>query len=468
MVNPRKETEVVFLSAIDDVLKYVATNEIRWIDFQFFDIKGLMHRVSVSNRKIEEATFGNGMHAADLAEVFGPNDQGELVLLPDPDTLARLPWEPATVRLVCDIVVAIKKERFLKDPRCVAERMETNLSAAGIKNALVGSEVDCYLFDTATADKTTKGRGTGLMMDSREAKWGPSPLSNENHGAYVATPYDSMYAARTQISETMEDSFGMLVDSHKHGRSPTSQQTFELGERGLKSAADAVNTLKFITKNLATAVSASATFMPYPVEGEKGNSLNVAVSLWKASDQNLFYDGKEEYGQLSQSGRYYIGGLLEHAAALSLFTAPTPNSYRKLAADDRKMGWSATRRDSLVYVPYTKKNVKETKRVVYTGADPSANPYLAYAAIVAAGLDGIKNKIDPGDPFESGGKKVRVQKALPESLHEASQSLQSDVKFLKGVVPVELLGDFIELKERQHRESLKGVTALELLRYYNV
>jgi glutamine synthetase len=456
------------LSAIDDVLKYIATNEIRWIDFQFFDVKGLMHRVSVSNRKIEEASFGNGMYAADLAEVFGPNDQGELVLLPDPDTLARLPWEPATVRLVCDILVAIKKERFLKDPRYVAERMETNLSAAGIKNALVGAEVDCYLFDTATADKTTRGRGTGLMMDSREAKWGPSPLSNESRGAYVATPYDSMYAARTQISETMEDSFGMLVDSHKHGRSPTAQQTFELAERGLKSAADAVSTLKFITKNLATAVNASATFMPYPIDGERGNSLNMAVSLWKSSDQNVFYEGKEEYGQLSQTGRYYIGGLLEHAAALSLFTAPTPNSYRRLAADGKKIGWSATRRDCLVFVPYAKKNIKETKRVVYSGADPSANPYLAYSAVVAAGLDGIKNKIDPGDPIEVESKKARVAKELPMSLHEASVALQSDVKFLKGVIPVELLGDFVELKDRQHKESLKGVTALELQKYYNV
>ncbi len=456
------------MSAIDDVLKYIATNEIRWIDLQFFDVKGLMHRVSLSNRKIEESSFGAGVSAADLTEVFGPSEQGDLVLLPDPDTLARLPWEPATVRLVCDILAAAKKERFLKDPRYVAERLETSLGAAGIKNALIGAEADCYIFDTASADKTTRGRGTGVIMDSREARWGPSPLSNETRGAYVATPYDSMYSARTQICETMEDSFGMLVDSHRHGRSPTSQQTFELAERGLKSAADALNTLKFITRNLATAVNASATFMPYPVEGEKGNALNVAVSLWKTGDQNLFYDGKEEYGQLSQAGRYYVGGLLEHAAALSLFTAPTPNSYRRLAADNRKAGWSAARKDCLVYVPCAKRNVKETKRVVYAGADPSANPYLAYAAVVAAGLDGIKSKIDPGEPVETEGRKARVQKALPGSLGEASAALQSDVKFLKGVVPVELMGDFIELKERQHKESLKGVTALELQKYYNV
>jgi glutamine synthetase len=456
------------LSAIDDVMKYIATNEIRWVDLQFFDIKGQMHRISVSNRKLEEATFGNGIHAADLSEVYGNSDQGDLVLLPDPDTLARLPWEPATVRLICDVVVAVKKERFLKDPRYVAERMETNLGAAGIKNSLVGSEVECYILDTATADKTTKGRGTGLLMDAREARWGPSPLSNEKSGAYVATPYDSMYSARTQISETLEDSFGVLVDSHRHGRAPTSQQTFELSPRSLKAAGDAVNTLKFITKNLATAVNANATFMPYPIEGERGNSFNIAISLWKTSEQNLFYEGKEAYGQLSQTGRYFIGGLLEHSAALSLFTAPTPNSYRRIAMEGYKVGWSASDKDALVRVPSYKKNIKETKRIVYRGADPAANPYLAQALVAAAGLDGVKKKTEPGDPTEETGTKKRTVKELPGSLFDAAAALQSDTAFLKGVVPTELLSDYLDLKLRQHKESMKGVSGHELLKYFNV
>ncbi|MEW6722634.1 MAG: glutamine synthetase beta-grasp domain-containing protein [Candidatus Micrarchaeota archaeon] len=449
-------------------MKYIATNEIRWIDLQFFDIKGTLHRVSVSNRKLEEASFGNGMHAADLGEVFGSSEQGELVLLPDPDTLARIPWEPATVRLLCDVVVAIKKERFLKDPRYVAERMETNLGAQGIKNSLVGSEVECNIFDAVTADKNSRGRGSGFLMDTREAKWGPSPLSNDNTGAFVASPHDSLYSARNQISETMEDSFGMLVDSHRHGRSPTSQQCFELAPRGLKAAGDAVNTLKFITKNLATAVGASATFMPYPVEGERGNAMNVSISLWKTSEQNVFYDGKEDYGQLSQAGRYFIGGLLEHSAALALFLAPTPNSYRRLAAEGFKMGWSVSDREALVQVPGYKKNLKEAKRVVYRGADPSANPYLAHALVAAAGLDGIKKKAEPGDPCEADSKKKRVEREMPSSLHASLLALESDNAFLKGVVPAELLGDYIDLKLRQHKESMKGVSSHELIKYFNV
>jgi glutamine synthetase len=347
--------------------------------------------------------------------------------------------------------------------------METNLAAAGIKSSLVGSEVDCYVLDTATADKTTRPRGVGLLMDSREAVWGPSPLSNVDKGAYVATPYDSMYSARTQICETMEDSFGMLVDSHHHGKAPTAQQTFQLSPRTLKSAGDAVNTLKFIAKNLATAVNASATFMPYPVEGEKGNSFNISTSLWKTSENNVFYDGKESYGQVSQIGRYFIGGILEHAEALSLFTAPTPNSYRRLAMEEFKVGWSVSDKSALVQVPHTKKNIKEAKRVLYRGADPAANAYLGAALVAAAGLDGMKSKIDPGDPVEkTGGKKKRTEKELPTSLYEAIQALESDTKFIKGLVSTELLGDYLDLKLRQHREAMKGVTGLELQKYFNV
>ncbi|MBI5224025.1 glutamine synthetase beta-grasp domain-containing protein [Candidatus Micrarchaeota archaeon] len=456
------------MSAIDDVLKYVATNEIRWIDLQFFDVKGKLHRVSISNRKLEEASFGNGIYAADLSEVFGQSSQGDLVLLPDPETLSRLPWETSSVRLICDVVTAGNKERFLKDPRYMAQRIETNLNAAGIKSALVGSEIDCYMFDGATVDKNTRARGMGVLMDSRESQWSPSALSaNQTHGAFAATPYDVMYAARNQVSETLEDHFGMMVDSHRHGRSPTAQQTFELAERSLKSAADATNTLKLVAKNLAATVGASASFMPYPIEGEKGNSLNVSMSLWKTADSNLFYEGKEEYGQLSQSGRYFIGGVLEHSSAIMAFAAPTPNSYRKLTADPKKFGWSAADSGSLLFVPSAKKNVKEVKRVVFKASDPSANPYLLYAALVSAGLDGIKSKTEPGDQTEKDSKK-RVEKSLPSSLMESLSALSSDMKFIKGTFPTELLDDYVEIKTKQHKESLMGVTNLELHKYFNV
>ncbi|MEM3075667.1 MAG: glutamine synthetase family protein [Candidatus Bilamarchaeaceae archaeon] len=454
------------MAAIDDVLKYIATNEIKWVDFHFFGITGVLHRTTVSNRKVDEDTFGRGIRTADLRNVFGESPQGELVLLPDPDTLARIPWEPSTVRLISDIMAMPEKERFLKDSRYIAERIMTNLNAAGISEAKVGAEIDCYIFDTVTIEKTAPGRGTGAILDSREAKWGPSPLTSER-GSYVSQPFDSMYAARCQIAETLEDNFGVLVDGHWHGESPTSQQTFELAERDVKTAADAVSTLKFVTRNLSTAVNVSSTFLPYPVEGERGNDLYISMSLWKSAENNIFYDANEKYAQLSQTARYFIGGLLEHARALAVFTAPLPNSYKRLAVCSFVSGWSTKRGGALVYIPYSRKNAKESARVVYKGADPAVNPYLAYAAVLAAGLYGIKNKIEPGDPVEEETKK-RKEISLPDSLYEAIVALESDTRFIKGVVPPEFLESYLDKKLRQYKEDKAAVTMNDHRKYFNV
>ena len=452
------------MGAIDDVLKYMATNEIRWVDLQFFSIDGTLNRTTVSNRKLDESSFSKGIRSADLREVFGESN-GEQTLLPDPETMARLPWEPATIRIISDIVVMPANEKFSKDSRSIADRMETNLQAAGIKEAKIGAEADCYLFDTVTMEKLSVGRGTGVLLDSREAKWGPSPLTFEK-GAYASQPYDSMYAARCQIAETLEDNFGVLVDGHWHGASPTSQQSFELGETGVKTAGDALATLKFVTRNLATAVNVTSTFMPYPVEGEKGNDLNVSISLWKSGDNNIFYDAEDKYAQISQNARYFIGGLIEHARALSIFACPIPNSYRRLAAANLTVGWSAIKGNSIVHIPYSRKNAKETKRIVFRLTDPSVNPYLAYSAILAAGLDGIKNKIDAGSPAEEEGKK-RKEVALPNNLYEAIEALESDTKFIKGIVSPEFLEAYLDMKLKQHKEDKTAVSMADHRKYFN-
>ncbi|MEM4166142.1 MAG: glutamine synthetase family protein [Candidatus Bilamarchaeaceae archaeon] len=453
------------MSSIDDVLKYIATNEIRWVDFQFFGLDGSLHRTTVSNRKIDESTFGKGLRSADLREVFGETN-GEITLLPDPDTMARLPWEPATIRLISDIMVMPEGEKYVKDSRSMADRIETNLQAAGIKEAKIGAEVNCYIFDTVTLEKMDIGRGTGIIMDSRESKWSPSPLSCEK-GAYINQPNDSLYAARCQIAETLEDNFGVLIDGHWHGSSPTGQQTFELAETNIKTAGDAFATLKFVTRNLATAVNVSSTFMPYPVEGEKGNNLFISISLWKTSDNNIFYDAEEKYAQISQNARYFIGGLLEHARALTLFTCPIPNSYKRLAAANFIAGWSAIKGNTIVYVPHAKKNRKETKRIVFKLSDPAVNPYLAYAAVLSAGLDGIKNKIEPGEPAEEEGKKKK-ETTLPSNLYEAVEALESDPKFIKGVVTPEFLESYLELKLSQYKEDRTAVSMADHRKYYNI
>lgn len=456
--------------AVDEVLKYIATNEIKWVDLQFFDITGFLNKASISNRDVDEFMFTKGVHAADLEQLFGRSEQGELLLLPDDETMARLPWEPATIRLLCDITTAINNERYLKDSRYIAQRAQTNLEALGIKTSRVGAGVDFYIVDTATTDRTAKGRGSGTIVDSRESGWSPSPLSSISENMYVAQPYDSMYAARVQIAETLEDNFGYSIDSHRHGKGKTAQQNVDLKEYGLKTAADALSTLKFVVRNLANAVNAGVTFMPYPIEGETGSSLNISMSLWKTADNNIFYDGTDEYAQLSQPGRYFIGGLLEHAAALSLFTMPTANSYKHLAAEPRVVAWSKVNRRAAVAVPHIRKNYKEGKRIVFNAADPGINPHLAYAAVITAGLDGIKNKIDPGDPLdeEEGEVKKRKWNPLPSSLGGAIEAFESDPKFVKGVIPQEFLVDYLDLKLTENQQSMRSLSPWEMEKYWNV
>jgi len=456
------------MAAVDDVLKYIATNEVRWVDLHFLDLKGILHRVSVSSRELEEESFSKGIAAAKLEEVFGKSEQGDLILLPDPDTLARLPWETSTVRLMCDIMVALKNERYLKDPRYVAERIDTNLHALGIREARLSSEVEFYIFDTATTDRTTKGRGAGTLVDSREAHWSPSPLASVEKGSFLSQPFDSIYPARIQISETLEENFGFPVQFHHHGRGQSAQQSIRIMEFPTKTASDAFLTAKFVTRNLASAVNALATFMPYPVYGEPGSGLTIHQSLWKSADNNIFYDGSDKYAQVSQAGRYYIGGILEHIAALMLFTAPTSNSYKRLAVDPPTIGWSKNREHAAVQVPHLLKNNKEERRIAFTAADPAVNPYVAYGVVVAAGLDGIKNKTDPGDPLEDEGKKKKKFAVLPKSLYEAVAALESDTKFLKGVIPADFLGDYVDLKLKEHHSSMRAITNWEMEKYINV
>ena len=202
--------------------------------------------------------------------------------------------------------------------------------------------------------------------------------------------------------------------------------------------------------------------MPYPIEGERGSSLHISTSLWKTADNNVFYDGTDEYAQLSQTGRYFIGGLLEHAASLSLFTMPLTNSYKHLAVDPRVVAWSKLNKKTVVNVPHVRKNYKEGKRIVYTAADPSVNPYLAYAVVMSAGLDGIKNKIDPGEPldvdlFELSEEEMSKIATVPSSLRRAIDALEADHDYLLkgGVFTKDVIDIWLEYKRKREIDPVR-------------
>lgn len=456
------------MPSVEEALEFMKTNDVRWAGLQFVDVNGELRQKTVACKGITEAAFSEGVQT-DLGDVFGFSEK-PLALVPDQDTFARIPWEPSAMRFISNIYSAKEKERFLKDPRYSIERVNINAKAMGISDVQISTETEFYLFDSVTGDKLSPERGPNYLIDSREAYWNPTPLLNSRSGSYASQPRDMLCSVRTQICEVLEDHFRFQATSHGHGRHASGQQKISLAAANAKLAADALVTLKYVARNVAAISNNVATFMPLPVANEKGSSHAITQRLRKGVE-NLFYDEKGEYAQLSQTALYYIGGILAHAEALSVFTMPTTNSYKRLKADPRYVTWSRTNPNALVYIiPAT----ADDRTVSYTGADPSVNPYLAYAAVVAAGLDGIKNKAEPGKPVDENisgmdAKAMRELKIrpLPASMLEAVSALESDNKFLKGFISSELLADYLAQRLDEHKENEKRPTAFEIERYFN-
>lgn len=453
----------------EESLEFMRKNNIKWVALHFLDLDGGFQHKVVSSSDVDEEIFSKGIQS-DVSEIYGYSKE-TLSLIPDSDTFARVPWEPNTMRLISNIYSMPEGERFVKDCRHSIERVNINAEALGISDVRIGSDIEFYLFDNVTVDKSSREGGSAYVLNSREAVWNPSPLWNKERGAFLCQPQDTFYAARVQIAQILEEQFHYAVHSHDHGRSPNAQQKIRLRECNAKIAADGLATLKYAIRNVAYIANNIATFMPLPIANDKGNSINITQKLSKGT-KNLFYDKDEEYGKLSQTALYYIGGILEHAEALSVFTTPTTNSYKKLKTDPRYIAFSKTNPNALIYVPEL--GGEQERNITYTGADSSINPYLAYTAVVAAGLDGIKNKIDCGKPIDENlfemsekDRKTAKVKLLPSNILEAISALEKDSKFLKGFVAPELLADYLAQKIFEHNENEKRPTAFEIDKYFN-
>ncbi|MEM1743012.1 MAG: type I glutamate--ammonia ligase, partial [Nitrososphaerota archaeon] len=276
-------------------------------------------------------------------------------------------------------------------------------------------------------------------------------------GYLPSLPQDTLVEFRNNVSRILEDYFKIIVDAHHHEVATAGQCEIDLRHDTLKKIADNVQTYKYVVKNVAKNMGLIATFMPKPIYGDNGSGMHVHISLWR-NGVNTFYDSDDQYAELSQTARYFIGGILEHGKALSAIVAPTTNSYKRLIAGYEApvyLTWSKSNRSAVIRIPaYHKgRDTSTLKRIEFRAPDPSANPYLCFSAIIAAGLDGIKKKIDPGDPVDENIYKLAVEKKrelgiekLPSDLREALQCLQSDREFLKPVMSDELINTWIELK----------------------
>jgi len=432
----------------------VEVKDLRWASLQFTDLAGFFRQVIVrvrpGSRSLEEL-----VSKLDGSSVkgFTSIEESDLLLKPDIKTFAKLPWSDGVGRLICRVY--LNSERFVRDPRYVAEKLDDLLTSTNIK-PFVSAELEFFVFDKVTVGVSPQKQF--FEISSTEASWEDLPFVNRvKEGYYVTYPKDKFIDFKTELAETLINYFGLAVEALHHEVAAASQHEISFEGGSLTYVSDSIQTVKYVTRTLASMKGYVANFMPKPVYGDNGNGMHVHVSLWEGGE-NIFYDLNGEYACLSQEARYFIGGLIEHGRALSAIVSPTTNSYKRLVPGYEAptyLAWGVGNRSVAIRIPAYEKCSKSV-RVEYRPPDPSANPYLATTAIVLAGLDGIKKKLDPGDPVkENMYEELTMRRSsiisLPRNLDEALDELESDSNWLSPVFPKELLETYIEMKRRESR-----------------
>ncbi len=480
-----KEGKVIpFTADVEDVLKVASS--VRFVDLQFVDITGRLQHVTIPSHGLTEDSFKVGVPKLDGSSIrgFSEINESDMVLYPDPQTVAVIPWYPqelSTIRLICDVGLGGGKGEFEDAPRSVAKRAVSFLRDNGFISYW-GPEVEFFVFDRVSWDTLQPYRGQSYEIVSREAPWsvqGSGYPIRFKGGYYPAPPQDTLYELRSAAVAYLEDNFHIACDAHHHEVSTAGQGEINVVKDDLIPSADAVVTIKYVVKNVAKNMGMVATFMPKPVFGDNASGMHVHMSLWRGNE-NAFYDNSDKYAELSQLGRYAIGGLLEHARSLAAIVAPTTSSYKRLVPGYEApvyMAWSKSNRSAAVRIPtyHTGSAHGWEKRLEFRPPDPSANPYLVFAAMVGAVMDGIKRKIDPGDPIDKNIYELtedeRREKGigvLPGSLKEAVDALQSDSDYLLPIFGRSLIDKMIYYELKDNQELSMVPHPMEFQKYFDV
>ncbi len=408
-------------TTIDEVIEEAASKGIRWAELEYMDLLGTLRSTMTSLNLLALKKSGSFDASSVGLSVI---EWSDYTLKPSPDTAIYL---DKVVRLLCEIWEPFESRRSPKDPRYIVELLEEKLKGEGYRG-LIGAELEFM-----TLDKDLNPISS------------PAAIPKANY--HNASPSDPLYNFRLSSVEKLE-SVGFKVKSFHHEVGVGQSEISTESKSPLKAADDVVR-IKRLLKEEGQKQGIIVTFMPKPIAHDNGSGMHLHLSLWDDS-KNLFYDPDDEYAELSQLGRYFIGGLLEHIGSLAALVAPTVNSYKRLVPGFEApvyAVWGRANRSAAVRVPVYRRGDRSGKRIEFRVPDPSANPYLAFAATFAAGLDGIKKKIDPGDPYD---KNVYVNKPnvkrLPRSLHEALDELESDNSYLQGIMSKEALETYISLK----------------------
>jgi glutamine synthetase len=411
------------------------------VDLKFCDLLGTWQHVSLPIGSFDESAFEEGL-GFDGSSIRGWQgiEESDMILMPDASTAILDPFtEVPTLSLVCEIVEPGTYAPYAKDPRKVAKRAEEYLRSTGIADTMyVGPECEFFVFDEVSY--TSRENEARYKVDSAEGHWnsgepGLGYTIREKHGYFPPAPHDTLSDLRTRMVLTLER-LGIQCEFHHHEVASAGQCEIDLRFESLLRMADQVLLYKYVVKNTALAAGKTATFMPKPIFGDNGSGMHCHQSLWKEGTP-LFADKSGPAG-LSQLARSYVAGLLAHAPALLAFCAPTTNSYRRLVPGYEapvNLAYSSRNRSACIRIPTYSESPK-AKRIEFRCPDPTANPYLAFSAMLMAGLDGIERGLDPGDPSDFDlFHDDRGVAQVPGSLDKALDALAADHEFLlKGDV----------------------------------
>ncbi len=444
---------------VDDVLKL--KEQVQMVDLRFTDMPGTWQHFSIPARTLTADLFEDGM-GFDGSSIRGFKEihESDMLLMLDPASAFVDPaLDVPTMVIICDVYDPITRQPYARDPRFVVKKADAYLKQTGIaQTSYWGPEAEFFLFNDVRY-----GSGTNhsfYHIDSVEGWWKSGEDLKPNLGAQIppkrgyfpVPPADTQQDVRSRIVMALE-SAGVEIEVHHHEVATAGQAEIDMRFDTMLSMADKVMKYKYIVKNIARQNNLTATFMPKPMFGDNGSGMHVHQSLWNGST-NVFYDAGG-YAGLSDTAKYYIGGLLKHAPALLAIVAPTTNSYRRLVPGYEapvNLAYSMRNRSAICRIPVYSKSPK-AKRIEFRAPDPSANPYLTFAALMMAGLDGIQNRIDPGQPadkdlYELPPDEAKLIKQVPGSLDAVLKALEADHEFLlKGdVFTTDLLEAYIAYK----------------------
>ncbi|WP_308389085.1 glutamate--ammonia ligase [Acidithiobacillus sp. AMEEHan] len=465
-----------------DVLQLITEKDVKFIDFRFTDTKGKEQHVSVPAHTLEEKTFieGKMFDGSSITGWKGINES-DMILMPESDSAVLDPFtDEVTLNIRCDVVEPATGQGYERDPRSVAKRAEAYLKSTGIADtAYFGPENEFFVFDSVTWHIDMSG--CSYKVDAEEAAWNSGKeyeSGNMGHrpgvkgGYFPVPPVDSAQDLRSAMCLALEE-MGLKVEVHHHEVATAGQHEIGVGFNSLTRKADEVQILKYVVQNVAAAYGQTATFMPKPIVGDNGSGMHVHQSLAK-DGKNLFTG--DLYGGLSELALYYIGGIIKHAKALNALTNPSTNSYKRLVPHFEApvlLAYSAKNRSASIRIPYVSN--PKARRIEVRFPDSTANPYLAFSAMMMAGLDGIQNKIHPGDAMDKNlyDLPAEEQEKIPgvaASLEEALRALEADHEFLMkgGVFTPDWLQGYLEVKWAEVQALRVTTHPVEYQMYYSL